>query len=108
MARQQPPSAPTGLLAVAVGGRQVLLAWNAGVAGSLGTRIGRTAGDAARGPFGEIGRVKPHILAFRDASVRPCTTYSYQVCAWNVSGDSQPSNVVEVTTREDGTEPQDD
>jgi len=34
----------------------------------------------------------------------PCTTYTYRVRAWNASGDSSPSNVVEVTTPQNGTE----
>ena len=60
---------------------------------------------ALASPFAEIGGVGPHVTAFRDGSVKPRTTYSYRVHAWNASGDSSPSNVVEVTTPQVETEP---
>ncbi len=104
------PSSPTGLVAVAVGGSQVILAWTecgAGI-GGLGFRIERAACHSPCKPIEEIGKVGPHIAAFRDGSVEPCTTYSYQVRACNASGDSSPSNVVEVTTPQNETEPADE
>jgi hypothetical protein len=52
--------------------------------------------------------VGPHVAAFRDGSVEPRTTYHYRVHAWNASGDSSPSNVVEMTTPQAGTEPPSD
>jgi len=94
------PSAPVDPVAVAVGGRQVILAWTecgAG-AGGLGFRIERADGHGPCGHFMEVGKVGPHIAAFRDGSVDPRTTYRYRVHALNVSGDSPSSNVVEVTT----------
>jgi hypothetical protein len=101
------PSAPVDLVAVAFGGRQVILAWTecgAGVGGS-GFRIGRADCHSPCTQFVEIGKVKPHVTAFRDGSVDPRTTYHYRVHAWNASGDSPFSNVVEVTTPQNGTEP---
>ena len=92
------PQAPVDLLAVAVGGGQVILAWTECGAGGLGFRIERADGIGSACPFSEIGGVGPHVAAFRDGSVKPRTTYSYRVHAWSASGDSTPSNVVEVTT----------
>lgn len=46
-----------------------------------------------------------HVAAFRDGSVKPRTAYVYRVRAWNASGASSPSNVVEVTTPQADTEP---
>ena len=92
------PSAPTDLVAVAVGGCQLLLAWTECGAGGLGFRIERADGIGAARLFSEIGKTGAHVAAFRDGSVNPRTTYSYRVHAWNASGDSLPSNVVEVTT----------
>jgi len=98
------PPAPIDLVAVAVGGWQVILAWTECRVGGLGFRIERADGfDAAR-LFSEIGKTGVHVAAFRDGSVKPRTTYSYRVHAWNVSGDSSPTNVVEVTTPEAETE----
>jgi len=92
------PSAPVDLMAVAVGGGQVILAWAECGAGGLGFRIERADGIGPACLFSEIGGVGRHVAAFCDGSVMPRTTYSYRVHAWNADGDSMPSNVVEVTT----------
>jgi len=98
------PSAPVDLVAVAVGGGQVILAWTECGAGGLGFRIERADCHSPCTQFLEIGKVGPHVAAFCDGSVDPCTTYHYRVRAWNASGNSLPSNVVEVTTPRAGTE----
>ena len=104
------PSAPVDLVAVAVGGCQVILAWTeCGTGdGGLGFRIEREDCRSPCKQFMEIGKVGPHIAAFRDGFVDPRTTYHYRVHAWNISGASLPSNVVEVTTPQVETEPQGD
>jgi hypothetical protein len=99
------PSVPVDLVAVAVGGCQVLLAWTECGAGGLGFRIERAAGTGPCSRFAGIGGVGPHVTAFRDGSVKLRATYSYRVHAWNASGNSSPSNVVEVTTPQVETEP---
>ena len=99
------PSAPVDLVAVAVGGCQVILAWTECGAGGLGFRIERAVCRSPCRQFAEIGEVGPHVTAFRDGSVKPRTIYPYRVHAWNASGDSSPSNMVEVTTPQAGTEP---
>jgi hypothetical protein len=92
------PPAPIDLLAVAVGGSQVILAWTECGAGGLGFGIERADCHSPCKKFVEIGKVGQHVTAFRDGSVDPRTTYHYRVHAWNASGDSSPTNVVEVTT----------
>ena len=101
------PTAPVDLVAVAVGGRQVILAWTeCGTrAGGLGFRVERADCHSPCKQFVEVGKVGPHVAAFRDGSVDPRTTYHYRVLAWNASGDSSPSNLVEVTTPQVETEP---
>lgn len=99
------PQAPVDLMAVAVGGCEVILAWTECGTGGLGFRIERADGSGPACPFSEIGGVGTHVAAFRDGSVKPRTTYSYRVHAWNASGRSLASNVVEVTTPQAGTEP---
>jgi hypothetical protein len=98
------PQAPVDLMAVAVGGCQVILAWTECGAGGLGFRIERADGIGSACLFSEIGGTGAHVAAFRDGSVKPRTTYSYRVHAWNASGDSSPSNVVKVTTPQAETE----
>ena len=101
------PDAPADLVAVAIGG-EVILAWTERGAGGIGFRIERADGIGQARRYSEIGRTGPYVAAFRDGSVRPRTTYSYRVHAWNASGDSPPSNVVEVTTPRADADPQPD
>jgi hypothetical protein len=96
--------APIDLVAVAIGGWQVILAWTESGAGGFGSRIERADGTGPCCSFVEIGGVGPHVTAFNDGSVKPRTTYSYRVHARNASGDSSPSNVVELMTPPDETE----
>jgi len=100
------PSAPVDLVAVAVGGCQVILAWTeCGVVdGGLGFCIERAVCHSPCKPFVEIGKVGPHVAAYRDGSVEPRTTYHYRVHAFNAVGDSSPSDVAEVTTPQAETE----
>jgi titin len=91
-------------VAVAFGGCQVILAWTECGAGGLGFRIVRADCNSPCSPFVEIGGVGPHVTAFNDESVKPGMTYSYRIHARNASGDSSPSNVVELTTPQDETE----
>ena len=98
------PAAPVDLVAVAVGGDQVILAWTECGAGGLGFRIERAVCNSTCRSFVEIGKVGQHVAAFRDGSVKPRTTYTYRVQAWNASGGSPFSNVVEVTPPQVGTE----
>ena len=98
------PAPPVDLVAVAVGGRQVILAWTECGSGGLGFRIERATCANPCTSFAGIGEVGPHVAAFRDGSVKPRTTYSYRVQAWNASGGSPFSNVVDVTPPQVGTE----
>jgi len=99
------PPAPVKPIAVAVGDCEVLLAWTECQAGEHGFRIERADGIGSACRFSEIGGVGAHVAAFRDGTVKPRTIYSYRVHAWNPSGNSLPSDVVEVTTSPADTEP---
>ena len=99
------PQTPVDLMAVTVGGCQVILAWTECGEGGLGFRIERADGIGSACLFSEIGETGQHVAAFRDESVKPLTNYSYRVLAWNATGNSSPSNVAEVTTPLDETEP---
>jgi hypothetical protein len=93
-----PPSAPADLVAVAVGSREVILAWAEYGTVGLGFHIERAVCNSPCSAFAEIGEVGARVLVFRDGSVVPRSSYSYRVHAWNASGHSPPSNVAEVTT----------
>ncbi|HSL99177.1 MAG TPA: fibronectin type III domain-containing protein [Candidatus Limnocylindria bacterium] len=98
------PQAPVDLMAVTVNGCNVLLAWTECGAGGVGFRIERADGIGSACLFSEIGRTRAQVAVFSDDSVKSFSTYTYRVHAWNASGDSSPSNVVEVTTPQAGTE----
>ena len=91
------PSAPVDLLAVASRGCEVILAWSERGVGVLGFHIERAVRTISCSTFVEIGEVEPHVTAFRDGFVDLHAAYSYRIIAWNASGHSLPSNVVEVT-----------
>ena len=99
------PPAPVDLVAVASGGCQVILAWTECRAGGFGFRIERAVCHSPCKPFVEIGKVGRYVTAFSDRSVDPRTTCHYRVHAWNASGHSLPSNVVEVTMPPADTKP---
>jgi len=90
------PEAPVKLIALAVGGCEVLLAWTECQDGGLGFRVERAYGIGSADRFSVIGEVGPHVAAFCDRSVKPRKIYSYRVHAWNASGNSLPSNVTAV------------
>src|SRR5512138_112502 len=96
-----PPQVPVDLVAVAVGDRQVLLAWSESGTGGIGFRVERADGVGPACLFSEIGRTGAYVWAFRDGSAKPRRTYSYRVHAWNDAGDSPPSEAVEVTMPRD-------
>ena len=98
------PEAPADLIAVAVGGCEVILAWSERGSGGLGIRIERADGIGSACLFSEMGRTGEHVPAFRDGSVKPRTIYSYRVHAWNADGKSSPSNVIGVTMPRSRTE----
>ncbi|HSB34982.1 MAG TPA: fibronectin type III domain-containing protein [Nitrospirota bacterium] len=99
------PHAPFDLIAVSIDGFHVILAWTECGSGGLGFRIERADGIGSGCRFSEVGGTGPHVAAFHDGSVKPRTAYSYRVHAWNASGDSAPTNVVEVTTPQAKTKP---
>ena len=84
------PFAPFDLVAVTVGGSQVILAWTECENSTLGFHVERADGIGSACRFVQIGRTAPHVTACRDGSVTPRKTYSYRVHAWNASGDSFP------------------
>jgi hypothetical protein len=102
------PSVPVDLVAVAIGGCQVILAWTECEVGAFEFRIERADGIGSACRFSEVGCTGAHVAAFRDGTVKPGTTYSYRVHASHSSGHSPPSDVVEVTTPQIGTEHPDD
>jgi RHS repeat-associated protein len=88
------PDAPTGLAATNVGAYAIDLAWTDSTADRIGYTILRSPTGAV-GSFVEVAQVAAN--SYRD-EVLPGTTYYYQVVAFNLAGDSVPSNTLGVTS----------
>jgi FtsP/CotA-like multicopper oxidase with cupredoxin domain len=91
------PSAPSDLIATSITSAQVDLAWTDNAINEDGFVVERS--DDLGVTWNQIGLpTAADVTTFSDTSVFPLSTYQYQVYAFNVSGNSLPSNIVEVTT----------
>jgi len=88
------PDAPTGLATTNVGAYAIDLAWTGSTADRIGYTILRSPTGAADS-FVEVAQVAAN--SYRD-EVLPGTTYSYQVVAFNLAGDSAPSETLSVAS----------
>jgi fibronectin type 3 domain-containing protein len=89
--------APTGLTATAVSSSQVNLAWQDNATNETGYRIETCATSGCTG-YWQIGQVGANVKTFSHTGLGPGSTYSYRVRAYNGSGNSGYSNVVETST----------
>lgn len=95
------PAAPSSLTATAVSSRQINLAWVDNSVDEDGFKIERCTGSGCSN-FTLIATVVPDVTQFADKGIRKKTAYTYRVKAYNVGGDSAPSNtfVVSLTMKE--------
>jgi len=92
------PTAPTGLAAAQVLFQQVDLTWTVTSNNETGFRVERADGT---GTFAALpaGLALPAATsAFSDTTAAAGTQYSYRVFAFNLYGDSLPTNTLTVTT----------
>ena len=90
------PAAPSDLTVTAVTSSQVDLVWVDHALNEDGFAIERSDDLGATWNF--VDQVPADVTTFSDTSVLPVSTYQYRVIAFNLAGNSLPSNVVEVTT----------
>ncbi|MDH3222299.1 MAG: S8 family serine peptidase, partial [Gemmatimonadota bacterium] len=91
-----PPAAPSGLSATAVGGQQVDLSWTDGSNNEDGFRVERREGQT--GAWQTVMDLPANTTSYTDGSVAAGTEYCYRVSAFNGSGPSTSSNVDCATT----------
>ncbi len=85
-----PPTAPSGLTAIAMGSGQIDLDWVDAANNELGFEIDRST-DGEN--WDTLTTVTAGTISYSDASVSSNTTYYYRVRAFNGSGYSASSNV---------------
>ncbi len=90
-----PPAAPTGLTVEAPDSRAAVLSWDDNSVDETGFNIERR--DAEHPDWEQVGSSLENEATYRDVEVYPTWTYEYRVNAYNESGDSDYSNVVEAT-----------
>src|SRR5262249_45393237 len=88
------PDAPTNLHAIAVNLNRVDLTWTDNSSNEQGFRIERSL-DAQT--FTEIATVNADVTSYTDNTVAAGTLYFYRVFAFNLFGNSDPSNIADVT-----------
>ena len=90
-----PPAAPTALAATAVSASQVDLAWTDNAGDETGFEIYQSQDGVS---FISIGTVGSDVTNTQVTSLQPATSYSFQVRAFNVGGQSGNSSTASVTT----------
>jgi FtsP/CotA-like multicopper oxidase with cupredoxin domain/fibronectin type 3 domain-containing protein len=90
------PADPTNLTATATSGTNVDLAWSDNATNEDGYVIRRSNDGGAT--WNVVGQTAANGATFSDPSVSPNTAYQYRVHAFNLSGNSLPTNTAQVTT----------
>jgi len=88
-----PVALPLDLSAAVTGAQTVTLNWTDNSGNETGFRIERATGAGA---FTEVGTVAANVTTYNDATALPGATYTYRVFAYNVAGDSLPSDYVSI------------
>ena len=92
------PATPDNLTATQVLYNRVALAWNDNAATETDYYVERAPGSGGTLVWTRIATLPANTQTYIDTTVAEFTTYSYRVIAHNAVGDSQPSNVIAVTT----------
>jgi FtsP/CotA-like multicopper oxidase with cupredoxin domain/fibronectin type 3 domain-containing protein len=92
------PADPTNLRATQVLANRVTLAWNDNAITETNYYVERANGSGGTLSWSRIATLAANTVTYVDLTVAEFTTYSYRVIAHNGVGDSQPSNVIAVTT----------
>lgn len=92
----EPPAAPSNLMAMALSGTQIDLAWTDNSSNETGFAIERAISG---GSFVQVATTAAGVNTFSDTGLLPSTTYTYQVRAFNGSVFSEYSNTASATTQ---------
>jgi hypothetical protein len=92
-----PPTAPSGLNAIAASTSKINLSWQDNAGDELGFRVERCQG-AGCSSFAPVIELAANTTVYPDTGLQADTTYSYRVLAFNAAGDSPYSNTAQATT----------
>jgi titin len=90
------PADPTSLVATVIDAGDIDLSWTDNATDETGFRIERSL--TTLNDWSKIGQTGINEVTFRERFAVPAVTYDYRVFAFNVDGDSLPSNVVSAVT----------
>ncbi|MDD4776508.1 MAG: stalk domain-containing protein, partial [Syntrophomonas sp.] len=96
------PAAPSNLSAGSVSSDEVVLQWSDNSNNEGGFRIERSVGGS---PYAEATSVGTDAETWTDTGVEPATTYTYRVRAFNSFGNSVWTNILAVSTPQEGPPP---
>jgi len=88
------PAAPSALSAAALSQSQIELRWTDNSSNETGFRIERRTPDG----WEEVSITAPNVKVFTDKALPPGIEQSYRVIAFNLGGDSAPSNEAAAST----------
>ena len=91
------PNAPSNLTVVSVSATQVNLSWTDNSGNEDGFRIERCTGSGCTN-FAEIAQLGANVTVFANTGLAKNTWYRYRVRAFNGSGNSAYSNIVQART----------
>ncbi|HWP95945.1 MAG TPA: stalk domain-containing protein [Syntrophomonadaceae bacterium] len=89
------PVAPQKLNATAISDTEINLAWVDASDNETGFKLYRKSGSK---PYVELASIKAGATAYKDSGLLEDTSYTYQICAFNVKGNSSPSNEASAQT----------
>jgi predicted phage tail protein len=91
------PNAPSNLRVTSVANRRISLAWDDNSSNETGFRLERCTGATCTN-FAQITETGANVTTFNNNGLARRTTYRYRVRAFNASGNSAYSNIVNGTT----------
>ena len=89
------PAAPSNLTGQVASATQVNLTWKDNATNETGFKVLRKAGT---GTWSVIALLGANVTTYQNTGLSPATTYTYGVRAYNIYGDSLPSNTPSATT----------